>query len=162
MGVLPAGQNVYKKNREKTKCLLFTQAKKYDFIPELSMSDNTRLKIVKEMKLVGYQIRSHLSTKSNTKFIVGQAWKRVSIIRRLISLGASEADLLKVLSCQVLSVLQFAVQAWTTMLTIAEVRSIEAVQKSNISCVCCQVLIVHLGVTGSKDKNTSRAEKEYF
>ena len=89
------------------------------------------------MKLVGYQIRLDLSTKSNTKFIVGQTWKRVWIIRRLISLGASEADLLKVLSCQVLSVLQCAVPAWTTMLTKAEVRSIEAVQKSNISCVCC-------------------------
>ena len=49
------------------------------------------------------------------------------IIRRLKSLGASEADLLKVLRCQVLSVLQFAVPAWTTMLTKAEVRSIEAI-----------------------------------
>ena len=39
-------------NREKTKCLLFNQAKKYDFIPELSMSNNTRLEVVEGMKLV--------------------------------------------------------------------------------------------------------------
>ena len=122
-------------NREKTKCLLFNQAKKYDFIPELSMSDNTRLEVVEGMKLVGYHIRSDLSTKSNTQYIVGRAWKRMWIIRRLISLGASEADLLKVLRCQVLSVLQFAVPAWTTMLTKAEVRSIEAVQKTGLYLV---------------------------
>ena len=122
-------------NREKTKCLLFNQAKKYDFIPELSMSNDTRLEVVEGMKLVGYQIRSDLSTNSNTKYIVGRAWKRMWIIRRLVSLGASEADLLKVLRCQVLSVLQFAVPAWTTMLTKAEVRSIEAVQKTGLYLV---------------------------
>ena len=119
-------------NREKTKCLLFNQAKRYDFIPELSMSNNTRLEIVEGMKLVGYQIRSDLSTKANTKYIVGRAWKRMWIIRRLKSLGASEADLLSVLRCQVLSVLQFAVPAWTTMLTKAEARNIEAVQKTGL------------------------------
>ena len=114
-------------NREKTKCLLFNQAKRYDFIPELSMSNNTRLEIVEGMKLVGYQIRSDLSTKANTKYIVGRAWKRMWIIRRLKSLGASEADLLSVLRCQVLSVLQFAVPAWTTMLTKEESINIESV-----------------------------------
>ena len=47
------------------------------------------------------------------------------IVRRLKALGASEADLLKNLRCQVLSVLQSAVPAWTTMLSKAESRSIE-------------------------------------
>ena len=54
------------------------------------------------------------------------------IIRRLKALGASEADLISVLKCQVLSVLQFAVPAWTTMLTKAESRSIESVQKTGL------------------------------
>ena len=119
-------------NKDKTKCLLFNKAKKYDFIPELCMSENTRLEVVEGMKLVGFQITSDLSTKANTKYIVGRAWKRMWIVRRLKALGASEADLLKVLRCQVLSVLQFAVPAWTTMLTKAESRSIEAVQRTGL------------------------------
>ena len=41
-------------------------------------------------------------------------------------------DLLSVLRCQVLSVLQFAVPAWTTMISQAESRSIEAVQKTGL------------------------------
>ena len=48
------------------------------------------------------------------------------IIRRLKTLGASEVDLLRVLRYQVLSVLQFAVPAWTTMIRKAESRSIES------------------------------------
>jgi hypothetical protein len=98
-------------NKDKTKCLLFNKAKKYDFIPELCMSENTRLEVVEGIKLVGFQITSDLSTKANTKYIVGRAWKRMWIVRRLKALGASEVDLLKVLRFQVLSVLQFAVPA---------------------------------------------------
>lgn len=119
-------------NKQRTKCMLFKKANKYDFIPELCLSDEAQLEVVQEMKLVGYQIRSDLSTKSNTKYIVGRAWKRMWIVRRLIALGASVPDLLKVLRCQVLSVLQFAVPAWTTMISKAESRSIEAVQKTGL------------------------------
>ena len=84
------------------------------------------------MKLVGYQLSSDLSTKANTKYIVGRAWKRMWVIRRLKALGACEADLLSVLRCQVLSVLQFAVPAWTTMITKSESNSIETVQKTGL------------------------------
>ena len=119
-------------NKQKTKCMLFNRAKKYDFMPELSLSDEARLDVVESMKLVGYQICSDLSTSTNTKYIVGRAWKRMWIIRRLKALGASEADLLNVLRCQVLSVLQFAVPAWTTMLTKAESKSIESVQRTGL------------------------------
>ena len=112
--------------------MLFNRAKKYDFIPELSLSQEARLEVVESMKLVGYQICSDLSTKKNTKYIVGRAWKRMWIIRRLKALGAGEADLLNVLRCQVLSVLQFAVPAWTTMITKEESRRIESVQKTGL------------------------------
>lgn len=119
-------------NKQKTKCVLFNKGKNNDFIPELCLSTEAQLEVVEEMKLVGYQLRSDLSTKSNTKYIVGRAWKRMWIVRRLIALGASVPDLLSVLRCQVLSVLQFAVPAWTTMISQAESRSIESVQKTGL------------------------------
>ena len=119
-------------NRDKTKCMLFNRARNYDFIPELSLSEEAKLEVVENMKLVGYQVSSDLSTKANTKYIVSRAWKRMWIIRRLKALGACEADLLNVLRCQVLSVLQFAVPAWTTMITRAESNSIESVQKTGL------------------------------
>ena len=90
-------------NRDKTKCMLFNRAKKHDIIPELSLSEDARLEVVENMKLVGYQLSSDLSTKANTKYIVGRAWKRMWVIRRLKALGACEADLLSVLRCQFLN-----------------------------------------------------------
>ena len=54
------------------------------------------------------------------------------IIRRLIALGTSVPDLISVLRCQVLSVLQYAVPAWITMISKAESRSIESVQKTGL------------------------------
>ena len=54
------------------------------------------------------------------------------IIRRLKELGAREADLICVLRSQVLSVLQFAVPAWTTMIMKSESRSKESVQKTGL------------------------------
>ena len=41
-------------NKQKTKCILFNRAKKYNFIPELSLSEEARIKVVEGMKLVGY------------------------------------------------------------------------------------------------------------
>ena len=72
------------------------------------------------MKLVGYQN------------IFGRARKRMWIMRRLVALGSSVLDLLSVLRYQVLSVLQFAVPAWTTMTSQAESRIIESMQKTGL------------------------------
>ena len=78
------------------------------------MSDENKLDVVEEMKPVGYKLSSDVSTKSNTQYIVTRAWNRMWVVRRLKSLGASEQELLEVLRCPVLSVLHFAVPAWTT------------------------------------------------
>ena len=44
-------------------------------------------------KLVGYEFRMDLKTISNTNYIVARAWKKMWIVRRLKTLGASEQDL---------------------------------------------------------------------
>ena len=53
--------------REKTKFMLVDRAKKYYSIPELYLSEEDRLEIVENMKLVGYQISSDISTKAHTR-----------------------------------------------------------------------------------------------
>ena len=50
-------------------------------------------------------------------------------------MGASEEDLLKVLRAQVLSVLQFATPAWSTLLTVLESARIESVLKTGLYLV---------------------------
>ena len=122
-------------NQKKTKCMLFNRAVKHDFMPELHLNQNRKLEVVEEMKLVGYQLRTDLKTISNTNYIVKRAWKRMWVLRRLKSMGAKEQDLLKVLRAQVLSVLQFATPAWSTLLTVLECARIESVLKTGLYLV---------------------------
>ena len=115
--------------------MLFNRAKKHDFSPELCLTPGSRLEVVEEMKLVGYQLRSDLRTTSNTEYIIKRAWKRMWVVRRLKSLGASEQELLSVLRAQVLSVLQFATPAWSTLITGKESAQIECVLKTGLYLV---------------------------
>ena len=122
-------------NQKKSKCMLFNRARKHDFMPELYLNRGRKLEVVEEMKLVGYKLRTDLRTISNTNYIVARAWKRMWIVRRLKALGASEQDLLKVLRAQVLSVLQFASPAWSTLITAHESARIESVLKTGLFLV---------------------------
>ena len=115
--------------------MLFNRAKKNDFSTELYLIPGSKLDVVNELKLVGYQLLSDLRTVSNTRYIVKRAWKRMWVIRRLKALGASEKELLNVLRAQVLSVLQFATPAWSTLITAQESAQIEAVLKTGLYLV---------------------------
>ena len=122
-------------NQEKSKAMLFNRAKKHDFSPKLSLIPGQDLEVVEELKLVGYQLRSDMRTISNTEYIVKRAWKRMWVVRRLKALGASEQELLKVLRAQVLSVLQFATPAWSTLITGQESNRIESVLRTGLYLV---------------------------
>ena len=115
--------------------MLFNRARKHDISPELNLTPGTRLEVVEEMKLVGYQLRTDLRTASNTDYIVRRAWTRMWIIRRLKALGASEQELIRVLQAQVLSVLLFATPAWSTLITARESDRIESVLKTGLYLV---------------------------
>jgi hypothetical protein len=128
-------QSKLKINQEKSKAMLFNRAKKHDFSPKLSLLPGQELEVVEELKLVGYQLRSDMRTISNTEYIVKRAWKRMWVVRRLKALGASEKELLNVLRAQVLSVLQFATPAWSTLITGQESNRIESVLRTGLYLV---------------------------
>ena len=52
-------------NQDKTKVILFNNTVNYDFQPNLTMDDGNQLEVVEEMRLLGVQVRSDLSWKSN-------------------------------------------------------------------------------------------------
>jgi hypothetical protein len=122
-------------NHIKTKVLLFSRHKKYDFLPEMHLTPNTHIEVVEEMKIVGFVLRSDLKTISNTNYIIGKAYKRMWIIRRLKALGASRVRLLDVLRKQVLSVLNLGVPAWDCFLTLQERVDLERVLKTGLRII---------------------------
>ena len=128
-------------NHDKTKIMLFSRQKKYDFLPELQFIQNQNIEVVEEMKIVGVIVRSDLKTCSNTKYIIKKAYSRMWIIRRLKALGASKARLLDVLEKQVLSTLQLAIPAWDCFLTLQERTDLSRVFRTGLRIIWGQQYI---------------------
>ena len=129
-----AEANSMKINQGKTKVMLFNNARKYDFHPNLKVSQ-TELEVVEEMKLLGVVITSNLSWNANTKQIVSKAAGRLWLLRRLKNLGASHEQLLDVYNKQIRSILEFAAVVWHAGLTKENENKIERVQKSAFAIV---------------------------
>ena len=122
-------------NHLKTKVMLFSRHRKYDFLPEMKLIPDTNIEVVEEMKIVGFLLRSDLKTISNTNYIIGKAYGRMWVIRRLKALGATRTRLIDVLQKQVLSVLHLAVPAWDCFLTCQERTDLERVLKTGLRII---------------------------
>ena len=114
----------------KNKVILFNNAVKYDFQPNLTLQNGSQLEVTDEIRLLGVQVRSDLSWSSNTTKICQAAYSRLWMLRRLKPLGASEAELLDVYDKQVRCMVEFSTPVWTSGLTQAESNQIERVQKA--------------------------------
>ena len=129
-----ATANDMKLNLRKTKFMLFNQCKSIDFMPALNI-DGADIELVEEMRLLGVVLTSDLKFSRNTKYIVERGYKRVWMLRRLKTLGASDHQLVDVYIKQVRSVLELAVPVWHSSLTVADKISIERVQKSALHII---------------------------
>ena len=94
-------------NDSKTKAILFNNAVKSDFFPNLTLND-TPLEVVEEIRLLGVMVSSDLSWRSNTSTMCQKAYSRLWMLRRLKPLGASVDDLLDVYEKQICYLLEFA------------------------------------------------------
>ena len=119
-----------KVNSEKSKVMLFNSAKKYDFMPRLSLEPSTNLTVVESCKLLGVVLQSNLKWNENTDCICAKGYDRIWMIRRLKLLGATNDELVDVYNKQVRSVLEMAVAVWSPALTLCQVAQIERVQKT--------------------------------
>ena len=121
-------QNEMVINLKKSKVMLFNPCRSIDFMPKLEL-ENTELELVEQMKLLGVLIRSDMKWTDNTEYMVGRAYKKLWVIRRLKGLGAGPSELVDMYSKQVRSVLELAVPAWHGAITQADSNDIERVQK---------------------------------
>ena len=122
-------------NKEKTKVILFNNAVKYDFLPELTLEDDTILEVVDEIRLLGVKVSADLSWRSNTSEMCKNAYARLWMLRRIKPLGASTEELLDIYDKQIRCVLEFASPVWTSGLTLAETNQIERVQKAAFAII---------------------------
>ena len=97
--------------------------------------DGNKIEVVEEMQILGLILWSDMKWSSNTENMIEKAYKRVWILRRLKALGADKFKLLDVYIKQVRSVLELAVPAWHSGLTVGEKVDIERVQKSALQII---------------------------
>ena len=88
------------------------------------------------MNLLSVTVTSDLKWTSNTERIILKAYKRLWILRRLKSLGASKENLVEVYTTHIRPALEFAVPVWHPNLNKKCSALIERVQK----CACKIIL----------------------
>ena len=64
-------------NSEKSKIMLFSTGRKYDFMPKLLIEDGIFLEVVEEFKLLGVILQSNLKWYSNTEYICKKGYARL-------------------------------------------------------------------------------------
>jgi hypothetical protein len=117
-------------NQDKTKIMLFSTSRKYDFMPRVSIDGENYLEVVEEMKLLGVIIQSNMKWYSNTLNLCKKGYARLWMLRNLKKHGASRTDLLDVYIKQCRCLLELAVPVWNPAITKCEVSQIERVQKT--------------------------------
>ena len=95
-------------NKSKTKVMIFNPARRYDALPQLTLSGmgGENLEVVEQFKLLGLIFRSDNKWYDNTQYICQKGYTRLWMLRRLKGLGASVEELMDVYYKQVRSVLE--------------------------------------------------------
>ena len=122
-------ENQMRINTDKTKVVLFNTARKYDFMPQLTIDGTNLLEVVEEFRLLGLVLKSNLSWQANTDQMCQKGFARLWMLRRLKKLGATQSEMIDVYYKQIRCILELAVAVWTPGLTKAEGYQIERVQK---------------------------------
>ena len=121
---------------KKTNVFKFNFSRIYDFPPELNIEGFTeKLKVIKETKLLGVMLSDDLKWASNTDYMVKNGFKRMWKLRRMKVLEVEPLILLDVYTKEIRSVLELAVPAWHSGLTIKQAADIERVQRVAVNII---------------------------
>ena len=149
-------------NTDKTKVMLFNTSKKYDFLPSITIEDNT-LEVVESYKLLGLVISSNMRFNENTAYICKRAYARLYLVRRLKKLGASQNILKDVYIKQVRCLVEYAVPAWGPMISENESNKVERIQKCALKLIYSTHSYSHAlelsGLCSLKQRRQSLCEK---
>ena len=121
---------------KKTNLMKFNFSRNYDFPPELIIDGfDNQLQVVKETKLLGLMITDDLRWNANTEYICKRAYKKMWTLRRMKKLDVEPMVILDVYEKEIRSVLELAVPAWHSGLTIKQAADIERVQRVAVNII---------------------------
>ena len=116
-------------NKKKSKCMIFNYTKNYKFSTRLAIEGEI-LETVEETKLLGTVISNDLKWRKNTENIVKRANKRIELLRKISTFGASWNELKNTYILYIRSLLEQSCTVWNSGLTEEDKQDLERVQKS--------------------------------
>ena len=123
-------ENFLKIKEKKTNIMKFNVSRTHDFPPELEIEGfKDKLQIVSQTKLLGVILSSDLKWAANTEYICKRAYSKMWTLRRMKALDLEPLLILDVYIKEVRSVLELAVPAWHSGLTVRQSADIERVQR---------------------------------
>ena len=129
-------KKMMKIKESKTGVMKFNFSKSQDFPPELVIEGfKDQIQVIRETKLLGIILTNDLKWAANTQYICKKAHKNMWKLRRLKVLEVDSSILLDVYMKEVRSVVELAVPAWHSGLTLAQAADIERVQKVAVSII---------------------------
>ena len=122
--------NLLKIKEKKSSVMKFNFSRSNDFPPELIIEGfQDQLQVINETKLLGVILTSDLKWSANTDYICKKAYKKMWTLRRMKVLNVEPLLILDVYMKEIRSVLELAVPAWHSGLTIKQTADIERVQR---------------------------------
>ena len=120
----------------KTNVMKFNFSKTNDFPPELVINGfNDQLEVITETKLLGIILTDDLKWAANTDYMCKKAYSKMWTLRRMKVLDVEPAVILDVYLKEIRAVLELAVPAWHSGLTLKQAADIERVQKVAVSII---------------------------
>ena len=144
-----ASNKLLRIKEKKTNVMKFNFSRSYDFEPELVINGfHSQLEVISETKLLGIILTNDLKWAANSEYICKKAYKRMWTLRRMKVLDVEPLVILDVYMKEIRSLLELAVPAWHSGLTLKQTADIERVQR----------VAVHIILSDSK---TGRSDYSY-
>ena len=121
-------------NQKKSKIMLFNFTKNFQFSTRLTI-DGAILETVQDTKLLGTIVSNDLKWNKNTSNIVKKANKRMELLRKISSFGASWEELKNIYILYIRSLLEQSCTVWHSGLTDENSQDLERVQKSALRII---------------------------
>ena len=115
-------------NNKKNKAMIFNFTHNYQFTTRLS-NNNMNIDVVPEMKILGTIIKNDLSWNKNTQNIVQKVNKRMLLIKKILSFGASTQEMVHLWTVYCRSILEQSAVVWSSSLTEQNIKDLERTQK---------------------------------
>ena len=122
-------------NSKKTKVLPFIKSKTKDFLPQLSIENDTYLEVIYKLKLVKVVVTSDLTWQSHINYTVKRVNSKIWQLIRFRQLGATREKLKQFYVLKIRSILMFASVCFHHSLTNEQSQQLETQQKRCLAVI---------------------------